>query len=155
MDFALVGERGARGARRISKKSRLAPRGLFGRVVAQHFGRQHGRQLAVLEHLAQNVGAADEFAFDEQLRNGRPVGEIFDALTRFGIDQNIDRDDFFDLNAAAFEDFDREGGKAALRKLRRAFHIENDRVVRDLLENFAFRVHYRIITRAIYYNSGL
>src|SRR5512145_1926036 len=44
-------------------------------------------QLARLEHLGDDIAAADELALDEQLRNGRPVGIFLDALAqRFGFE---------------------------------------------------------------------
>ena len=40
-------------------------------------------QLAGLEHFAHDIGAADEFALHIELRDGRPVGVVLDALAQF------------------------------------------------------------------------
>ena len=37
-------------------------------------------QLALVEHLADDVAAADELARHIELRDGRPIGELFDAV---------------------------------------------------------------------------
>ena len=53
---------------------------------------QHRRQFARLEHLAGDVGAADELALDVELRDRRPVGEFLDSLTDFGVLEDVDAD---------------------------------------------------------------
>src|SRR5688572_31202335 len=47
-------------------------------------------QLASLEHLAHDVAAADELALHIELRNGRPAGEVLDALAQAGVGQHVD-----------------------------------------------------------------
>ena len=42
---------------------------------------EHLFEIAVLMHFGDDVAAADEFAVDKDLRNGRPVGVFFDALS--------------------------------------------------------------------------
>ena len=54
-------------------------------------GCQHLLQFTGLIHLAHDVGAADEFTIHIQLRYGRPVGKLFNALTNFFVFQHIDR----------------------------------------------------------------
>ncbi len=46
-------------------------------------------QLARLVHLADDVAAADEFAFDVELGNGGPVGEGLDALAQAVVLQTL------------------------------------------------------------------
>src|SRR5262252_7995459 len=41
-------------------------------------------QLAGLEHLADDIAAANELALDVELRNGRPVRIELDAVAQFG-----------------------------------------------------------------------
>jgi hypothetical protein len=46
------------------------------------FLRQEFLQLAGLKHLAHDVAAADELALDVELGDGRPGGEVLDALAQ-------------------------------------------------------------------------
>ncbi len=45
---------------------------------------EEGLQFAGLEHLADDVAAADELALDVELRDRRPVGIVLDALAQVG-----------------------------------------------------------------------
>src|SRR5579883_3470877 len=47
-------------------------------------------QLARLEHLANDVAAADELAFDIELRDGRPAREFLDALADLWVREHVD-----------------------------------------------------------------
>jgi hypothetical protein len=62
-------------------------------------------QLARLVHLHHDVRAADEFAVDVELRDGRPVGEVLDALADLLILQHVDG--FQVVDAAGLEDLHR------------------------------------------------
>src|SRR5450830_125822 len=92
-------------------------------------GIEQGFQFARFKHLVHDVRAADEFALDVELGNGRPVGKILDALTHFRIVQHIDGGDV--LHAAGLQDLDGTAGKAALGKLRGALHEQHDRRAAD------------------------
>ena len=52
-------------------------------------------QFAGLVHLFHDVRAADEFALDVELRDGRPVGVVLDALADVRILQHVDVKKFF------------------------------------------------------------
>src|SRR5450830_802316 len=88
---------------------------------------EQGLQFARFVHFAQDVGAADEFTVDVQLRDGRPVGIFLDALTHVGAFQHVDGNNV--LGTAGLEQLDRLAGEAALRKLRSALHEQHDRVL--------------------------
>src|SRR6185312_1908735 len=83
---------------------------------------EEGAELPRLEHLADDVAAADELAFDIELRNGRPAREILDALADLGVGQHVDA---FELDAHMGEDLHHRGREAALREDRRALHVED------------------------------
>src|SRR5262249_28364793 len=53
-------------------------------------------QLPGLVHLAHDVAAADEFAVDVELRNGRPVGVVLDPLPDAGVGEHVDREELVD-----------------------------------------------------------
>src|SRR5580700_7507192 len=50
---------------------------------------QQALQLAGLEHLADDVAAADELALDVKLGNGRPVGIGLDAVAKLVVLQHV------------------------------------------------------------------
>src|SRR5579871_992 len=58
-------------------------------------------ELAILEHLADDVAAADELALHIELRNGRPVREFLDTVADLGIGEDVDA---FELDAQGRED---------------------------------------------------
>src|SRR6478609_3578107 len=70
-------------------------------------------EFAGLEHFADYIAAADEFAFDVELRDRRPVGVFLDALAQFGRVQNVHA---FIVGADIVEDLDHLAGKSALRE---------------------------------------
>src|SRR5262245_22432408 len=88
-------------------------------------------QLAAAIHLGHDVRAADEFAVDVELRDGRPVGVLLDALPDVGVFQHVDGEDL--ARATGAQDPDRVRGKTALGKVGRAFHVEHDPVSGNLL----------------------
>src|SRR5262249_39084224 len=47
-------------------------------------------KFAGLEHLADDIAAADELALDVELRDGRPLAEFLDALAQLRVDQDVD-----------------------------------------------------------------
>ena len=77
------------------------------------FSVEEGLQLAGLEHLADDVAAADELALDVKLRDGRPVGVFLDALAQLGRGQHVDA---LVVDAEIVEDLHDLAGEAALRK---------------------------------------
>src|SRR5450830_264583 len=91
-------------------------------------GIDQGLQFARFKHFIHDIGTTDELAFHIQLRNGRPVRIIFDALAHFRVVQHVDGSDVF--HAAGLQDLDGAAGKAALRKLGGAFHDQHDRRAR-------------------------
>ena len=53
-------------------------------------GAEHFLELAGLEHLADDVAAADEFTLHIELGDGRPLGEFLDPLAQAGVGQDVD-----------------------------------------------------------------
>jgi hypothetical protein len=53
---------------------------------------EQGLQLTGLEHLLDDVAAADELAVDVELGDGRPVGEGLDALAHVVALQHVHAD---------------------------------------------------------------
>src|SRR5437868_5280760 len=51
---------------------------------------QHLLQFARLEHLADDVAAADELPLDVELRDRRPVGECLDPLAHQRVGEHVD-----------------------------------------------------------------
>src|SRR4051794_27968916 len=74
-------------------------------------------QLAVLEHLHHDVGAADELALDVELRDCRPVAIFLDALADLRVLENIDGLVF---GFEPIQNRDCAARKAALREQRRS-----------------------------------
>src|SRR5262249_51999777 len=66
------------------------PSGLRAFPDGQAFLLQQALQLAGLEHLAHDIAAADEFALDVELRNGRPVGIGLDAVAQLVVLQDVE-----------------------------------------------------------------
>jgi len=92
-------------------------------------------QLAFFVHLQHDVGAADEFALDVELRNGRPVAVALDAFADFGIFEHVDGFQALGVHPARLENLHRAPGKTALRKAGRAFHEQQDVVLLDQVVN--------------------
>src|ERR1700674_47416 len=81
---ARSGARNAKAARRrpsISSRLRSLLR-LRALAHGDAFVLEHGRELPSLEHLADDVAAADELALDVELRDRRPVGVGLDAVAQ-------------------------------------------------------------------------
>src|SRR5882672_1423379 len=105
--------------RRVSAVSSLDFRMRYFRCWSQSGssgGRQHALilqqllQFAGLEHLADDVAAADELALDVELGNGRPVAELLDALAKLRILQHVHA---FEPDAELAQDLHHRGGEAA------------------------------------------
>src|SRR4051812_35890115 len=84
-------------------------------------GRSRGRhallhqqrlQLAGGEHLAHDVGPADELALDVELGDGRPVREALDALAQGLVLEDVDPNE---IHPEVVENLDHHGGETALR----------------------------------------
>src|SRR5262245_60896523 len=82
-------------------------------------------ELARLEHLDEDVAAADELPVDVDLRDGGPAREILDSLAKRRVGQDVD---VFELGAAPPEDFHGAGREAALREVLGALHEKDDLV---------------------------
>src|SRR6202042_851745 len=80
-------------------------------------------QFTGLEHFADDVATAAEFALDVKLRNGRPVRIGLDAVAQVGGFKNVQA---LVADADVIEDLDHLSGKTALRKLRRTLHEQHD-----------------------------
>src|SRR5512144_1701225 len=99
-------------------------------------------QLARLVHLAHDVAAADEFALHVELRNRRPVRVILDPLADLRVGEHVDGEILPD--AAQRKHLHGSRGKAALRHLRRALHVEDDVVLRHLVANPFLNAHGKL-----------
>src|SRR3546814_5496734 len=86
-------------------------------------------------------------ALHVELRDGRPVAEVLDALADAGVLQHVDA---FELHIEVREDLDDGGREAALREHRRALHEKHHLVVVALLldpRGYGF-IHQPMIGRA-------
>ncbi|CEG50780.1 hypothetical protein PXNS11_110088 [Stutzerimonas xanthomarina] len=92
-------------------------------------GLDQGLQLAVLEHLENDVAATNQLTIHPQLREGRPVGIGRQAGTNFRVLQDVD---ISELLATAHYRLGRASGKTALRGVGRTLHVKQHRVVGDL-----------------------
>jgi hypothetical protein len=96
------------------------------------FFTQEFLQFSRFEHFGGDVAAADEFAFDIKLRNGRPVGILLDALTDGKILENIHG---LEGNLEMLENGGNLAGKPSHGKFRGSLHEENDVVALDFVVN--------------------
>src|ERR1019366_3390539 len=101
-------------------------------------------QLAGLEHLADDVAAADELALDVKLRNGRPVGIGLDAVAQIGGFEDIQA---LIADPDVIENLHHLPGKTALRKLRRPLHKQYDVVRLHFVVDKLFDAHIRVLLR--------
>src|SRR3954452_19471105 len=85
-------------------------------------------KLAAFEHLHHDVGSADELTLHIQLWDGWPIGIILDALSDFGVLQDVDR---FVFRAKTVENGDRSARKAALREKGGTLHEKHHLIVPD------------------------
>src|SRR5262245_36981721 len=99
----------ARGRKKSAKVS-----GGRRRLRGDAFVLEQGLQLARLEHFADDVAAANEFAFDVKLRDGRPVGIGLDALTQLVVLEHVET---LIGHADIIENLHDLAGEAAHRKL--------------------------------------
>ena len=88
-----------------------------------------GLQFTGLVHLGDDIATAHQLAANVELRKCRPVRVSRKGSADIGIAQDVDIREAF---AAGHETLHRLRRKSALRRLRRAFHIEQDRVALDL-----------------------
>jgi len=87
-------------------------------------------QLAGLEHLADDIAAADELSLHVQLRNRRPVGVFLDSLAQLVGSEDIDA---LVVDAEVVEDLHDLTREAAQRLVGGALHEEHDVVGLDLV----------------------
>ncbi len=99
---------------------------------------QHLLQLALLEHLGQDVRATEQFAFHVDLRVRRPVRVALERLAQFRVLEDVH---VRELRAAGFERAHGRGGESALRKVRGTLHVEHDRVRLELFLDPLSNVH--------------
>src|ERR1700751_4945086 len=111
--------------RLIRRRDRSGASALSGRALLHRNALvlEQRLQLAGLEHLADDVAAADELALDIELRDGRPVGIGLDALPQFVVLEDVEPLIGY---AEVVEDLHGLAGEAAHRELRRALHEQND-----------------------------
>ena len=88
-----------------------------------------GLQFTGLVHLGDDIATPHQLAANVELRKCRPVRVYRKGSADIGIAQDVDIREAF---AAGHETLHRLRRKPALRRLRRAFHIEQDRVALDL-----------------------
>src|SRR4029079_3083395 len=79
-----LGSTPRRGGAAVLWSSCSAPSSLSG------FGDQQLLQLAALEHLHHDVRSADEFAFDIELWDRRPIAILLDALADVRVLEHVD-----------------------------------------------------------------
>lgn len=114
--------------------------GVLGALKPSGLCAQDLHQFATLIHLHHDVGAADEFALDVKLGNGRPVAVFLDALANLLIFQNIHGFDRLGIDATCFQNLDGAAGKPALWKAGVTFHEQQDVVALDELVDALLRV---------------
>ena len=106
---------------------------LGGLVADRDLGRRaiglgHAEQLvqfATGRHALDDVGAADQFAIDIELRNGRPVSVFLDALPDLLVGEHIDRHVVIEQ---VVEDTGRRRRESATRRVARSLHEQDDTV---------------------------
>ncbi len=99
-------------------------------------------QFARLEHLADDVAAADELTLHVKLGNGRPVRIDLDAVAQFAGLENVQA---LVGDADVIENLDHLARESALRKLRRALHEQHDVVGLHFIVDELFDAHYRVL----------
>src|SRR5262249_53207449 len=90
---------------------------------------------------ADDVAAADEFALNVKLRDGRPLGIGLDALTQLVVFEHVETLIGHD---EIIEDLHDLAGEAAHRKLRRALHEQHHLVSLDLVVDELIDGHSRL-----------
>src|SRR5215469_7430908 len=85
------------------------------RLMRRHalFG-EHGLQIAGLEHLGDNIGAANKLALHVKLRDGRPVRISLDAFAHPLIGEHVN---VCEAHAEIFQDLRHALREAALREI--------------------------------------
>jgi hypothetical protein len=79
-------------------------------------------QFTAGHHALDDVGTANQFAIDIQLRNGWPITKFLDALTDRFISQHVNR---LVVVQQPAQRSDRGRRKAAARRITRALHEKN------------------------------
>jgi len=100
-------------------------------------------QLATLEHLHHDVGAANELTLHIELRNRRPIGIFLDAGPDLRVLKDVDR---LVLRAETLEDGYSAALKAALGEERGALHEKHDVVPLDDVADAGLRVTHRLVS---------
>ena len=99
-------------------------------------------QLPVGVHLPQDVAPAHELAVDEHLRDRGPAAERLDAVPELLGGQHVPRRV---LHAVEVEDLHRHVAEPALRRARRALHVQEHAVLRHVLGDDG--LHLRVAAR--------
>jgi len=87
-------------------------------------------EFAGIVHLGDDVAAADQLALDPELREGGPIG----VSRQVGADVRVAQHVYVgEALPAAHQALHRLSGKPALRCAGRTLHVEQDRIVLDLL----------------------
>src|SRR5690606_18165767 len=97
-------------------------------------------QFARLVHLHHDVGATDELAAHVELRDGRPLAVVLDALANAVVFQHVHGLECLGVDTTGLEDLHGTARKAAHGKARAAFHEEHDVVGLDQLVDLAVNV---------------
>src|ERR1700674_1149844 len=95
-------------------------------------------ELPVAIHLERDIAAADQLAFDVELRVGRPVRVAFERLAQLRVIEDID---VMKLGAEIAQCGDGLCRKAALRKVGVAFHEQHHRRGSEFLANSIVNFH--------------
>lgn len=98
-----------------------------------------GLQLTRLVHFGHDVATTNEFAVDVKLRDGWPVGIVFNAITDCRVVQYVDGDHF--LGVARFQNLNGAAGEPAHGELCRAFHEQHDWIGGDGLVDGVANAH--------------
>src|SRR5262245_3445225 len=108
----------------MARKNFTTPEAASGSLAYSHaLLFQRLLQFAGLKHFADDIATADKFTLHVKLRDRRPVGIGLDAIPDFVGFKNVDA---FVSHPEMVEDLHDLAGKAAHRKLRRAFHEQHD-----------------------------
>src|SRR5690606_9033450 len=105
--------------RRLSRRTN---RGLQ-RLRSLTLGLQYGLEFTTLVHFGHDVAAADELAVDEDLRNSRPLREVFERIPERIVGEHVDRNEI--VGAGSLQNLHRARGETALRKLGGPLHEDD------------------------------
>src|SRR5690606_6438924 len=123
----------------LSERRCIARRSLPGSSLSLADSRLDQRlQLTLFEHFQNDVATADQLTGNPQLGESRPVGVFWQLGTNFRVLQNVDIGEFF---ATTHYRLACTGRKPALRRIGRAFHVQQHRGLLDLLFNGFDNIH--------------